>query len=52
MHHRSQHRKTPTNIPYADLKVNGRNKGKTKLPSPYRQNRMICATNLCQDGTR
>ena len=30
----------------------GRNKGKTKIPSPRRQNRMICAINLCQDATR
>ena len=43
---------TPTNIPYMGLKVKGRNKGKTKLPSPCRLKQMICAIKLCQDATR
>ena len=52
MHHKSRHKTTSTNIPYTGLKVKGRNKGKTKLPSPCRQNQMICAINLRQDATR
>ena len=46
-----QQQKTPTDMPYMVLKVKGRNKSKTKLPSPCRQNQMICAINLCQDAT-
>ena len=31
--------------------VKRRKNGKTKLPSPCRRIRMICAINLCQDAT-
>ena len=33
------------------MKVKGRNKDKTKVPSPCRQNQILCAINLCQDTT-
>ena len=33
------------------MKVKGRNKDKSKIPSPQRQNKMICAIYLCQDTT-
>ena len=36
---------------YLGLKIKGRNKGKTDLPSPCRRNRMIRAINCCQDVT-
>ena len=52
MHCKLQHKTTSTDIPYTSLKVKGRNKGKTKIPSPRRRNRIICAINLCQDATR
>ena len=39
-------------MPYLGLKVKGRNKGKTKLLSPCRHNRMTRAINRCQDTTR
>ena len=42
---------TSIDISYSCLKVKGRNKGKTKIPSPCRCNQMICAINLCQDVT-
>ena len=51
MHHKPQHKMTSTNIPYTGLKVKGGNKGKTKIPSPHRQNRINCAINLCQNPT-
>ena len=51
MHRKSRHKTTSTNIPYTGLKVKGRNKGKTKIPSSCRQKRMIRAINLCQDAT-
>ena len=38
-------------MPYMGLKVKGRNKSKTKVPSPCRKNWMICAINLHQDAT-
>ena len=42
---------TPIDMPYMGSKVKVRNKINTKLPSPRRQNRMICAINLRQDVT-
>ena len=33
------------------MKVKGRNKGKTKIPSPRRRNQMIRTINLHQDAT-
>ena len=32
MNCKSEHKTTPTNMPYMGLKVKGRNKSKTKLP--------------------
>ena len=52
MHCKSQHKKMSIGIPYIGLKVKGRNKDKTKIHFPCRQNQMICANNLCQDATR
>ena len=46
-----QHKTSSVNIPYTDLKIKGRNRGRTKFPSPCRHNIMICAFNLCQDAT-
>ena len=46
-----QHKTTLINIPYTGLKVKGRKKGKTKIPSPYRQIRMVWAVDFRQDTT-
>ena len=46
----SQHKPTSTNIPYNGLKVKGKKNGKTRTPSPYWRNQMLCAINFCQDN--
>ena len=51
MNYKSQHKIITTDISHIGLKVKDRNKSKNKLPSPCRQNQMICAINLCQDTT-
>ena len=47
---KSQHKPISTNIPYNDLKVNGRKNGKAKTPSIHRRNQMLRALNLRQDA--
>ena len=51
MNCKSRHKTIMTDMPCMGLKVKGRNKSKNKLPSPCRQNQMICAINLYQDAS-
>ena len=49
-HHNTLYKPLLTNIPYYGLKAKERKNRKSKIPSPCKQNLMLCALNLCQDA--
>ena len=50
VHRKSQNKNTSTYIPNLGLEVKGRNKGETKLFSPCRRDRMLCALHHRQNN--